>query len=211
MSDVESQDKLKIQKAPIWAPVCIKLLQGPIYRTNNADQLWSCLQAWQSDIDQYFSMIGLHVFVAPADGYAYLEQKKANEEENELPKLIQSRQLTVQDSLLCVLFREALDQFDTSQNQSENLILTTTEIKSRLDTFFPGKKDQTKVYRRLDESLNRLCDLTFIKEIKTSNTFERTFEIRRILKSKIDADFILEFRDKLNSILKDGEIEQYDL
>lgn len=195
----------------MWAAVCVKLLQGPVYRTENNDQTWAILQAWQSEIDKYFWTIGLHVFVENADGYAFLEQRELGEEEDTLPKLITERPLTVQDSLLCVLFREALDQFDTSQNQSENLIMTTSEIKDRLDTFFPEKKDQTKVYRRLDESLNRLRDLSFIREIETTNSFDRTFEIRRILKAKINADFIMDFRDKLKAILDEGDEGKYDL
>lgn len=199
------------QKSPVWASVCVKLLQGPIYRQSNNDPTWALLTAWQGDIDRYFGVIGLHVFVDQADGYAFLEQRELLEEEETIPKLITERPLTVQDSLLCVLFREALDQFDTSQNQSENLLLTTSEIKDRLDTFFPEKKDQTRVFRRLDESLNRLRDLSFIREIESSNTFDRTFEIRRIIKAKIDADFITAFRDKLKAILEEDEGEKYDL
>ena len=200
-----------LSKSPVWAAVCVKLLQGPVYRTGNNDQTWVILQAWQSEIDKYFWTLGLHVFGENADGYAFLEQRELSEEEDALPKLITERPLTVQDSLLCVLFREALDQFDTSQNQSENLIMTTSEIKDRLDTFFPEKKDQTKVYRRLDESLNRLRDLSFIREIETTNSFDRTFEIRRILKAKINADFIMDFRDKLKAILDEGDEGKYDL
>lgn len=131
-------------KAPVWAGVCVKLLQGPIYRSGNNDTTWSLLEAWQGEIDRYFWTLGLHVFVENADGYAFLEQRELGEEEETIPKLIQERPLTVQDSLLCVLFREALDQFDTSQNQSENLFLTTSEIKDRLDTFFPEKKRPDK-------------------------------------------------------------------
>ena len=199
------------QKSPVWASVCVKLLQGPLYRQSNNDPAWALLCAWQGEIDRYFGVIGLHVFVDQADGYAFLEQRELLEEEETIPKLITERPLTVQDSLLCVLFREALDQFDTSQNQSENLLLTTSDIKDRLDTFFPEKKDQTRVFRRLDESLNRLRDMSFIREIESSNTFDRTFEIRRIIKAKIDADFITAFRDKLKSILEEGEGERYDL
>ena len=199
------------EKSPVWASVCIKLLQGPVYRSSNSDQIWALLQAWQSEIDRYFAVIGLHVFVDNADGYAFLEQRECGEEEAALPKLITERPLTIQDSLLCVLFREALDQFDTSQNQSSNLLLTTSEIKDRLDTFFPEKKDQTKVYRRLDESLNRLRDLSFIREIESSNSFDRTFEIRRIIKAKINADFISDFRNKLKGILEEDEMQKYDL
>lgn len=200
-------------KSPPWAPVCIKLLQNPLYRTDNNDATWSLLQTWQSDIDRYFFTIGLHVFVDFADGYAFLEQCEFDEEEEPLPKLIAERPLTIQDSLLCVLFREALDQFDTSQNQSVNLVMTTSEIKDRLDTFFTEKKDQTKVFKKLDESLNRLKELTFIKEIDagSSHQIDRTFEIRRILKAKVNAEFISEFRDKLKSVLEKGELEKYEL
>lgn len=188
-------------KAPVWAAVCIKLLQGPVYRTNNADPAWATLQAWQSEIDRYFWTIGLHVFVDAADGYAFLEQREMGEEEEPLPRLIQERQLTMQDSLLCVLFREALDQFDSSQDQSENLLLSRSEIEERMSSFFPEKKDQTKSLRKLDESLNRLCALSFIREIESTSSFDRTFEVRRIIKAKINAEFITEFRDKLSKIL----------
>ncbi len=202
-----------ISKSPVWATVCIKLLQSPIYRMDSNDAIWSLLQTWQSDIDRYFYTIGLHVFVDFADGYAFLEQRDMGEEEDSLPKLIIERPLTIQDSLLCVLFREALDQFDTSQNQSVNLVMTRSEIKDRLDTFFAEKKDQTKVFKRLDESLNRLKELTFIKEIETSSSsqIDRTFEIRRILKAKVNAEFISEFREKLKTVLDEGEVEKYDL
>ncbi len=202
-----------ISKSPVWATVCIKLLQSPIYRMDSNDAIWSLLQTWQSDIDRYFYTIGLHVFVDFADGYAFLEQRDMGEEEDSLPKLIIERPLTIQDSLLCVLFREALDQFDTSQNQSVNLVMTRSEIKDRLDIFFAEKKDQTKVFKRLDESLNRLKELTFIKEIETSSSsqIDRTFEIRRILKAKVNAEFISEFREKLKTVLDEGEVEKYDL
>ena len=197
-------------KAPKWAAVCVKLLQGPVYRTNNADPTWATLQAWQSEIDRYFWTIGLHVYVDAADGYAFLEQREMGEEEEPLPKLIKEHPLTLQDSLLCVLFREALDQFDSSQDQSENLILTTSEIQERLDSFYPEKKDQIKARRHLDESLNRLCDLLFIREIKDSGSIERKFEIRRILKAKIHAEFITEFRNKLKGILGKEDSDAQD-
>ena len=61
------------------------------------------------------------------------------------------------------------------------------------------------------KSLNRLRDLSFIREIESSNSFDRTFEIRRILKAKINADFISDFRNKLKGILEEDEMQKYDL
>ena len=43
-----------LNKSPVWAAVCVKLLQGPLYRTGNADSTWATLKAWQSEIDRYF-------------------------------------------------------------------------------------------------------------------------------------------------------------
>ena len=191
---------------PVWAPVCIKLLQGPVYRTNNNDALWKLLQSWQSDIDAYFAVIGLHVFVENADGYAFLEQKEYDDEENPLPKLITERPLSLMDSLLCVLFREALDQFDSSQNQSAMLVLKESDIMDRLGTFLTRKKDETALYRKLEASLARLQELSFIRELGTDvqNRIEREFEIRRIIRGKVDSRFLVEFRDRLKDVLEEG-------
>lgn len=210
-----------MEKIQPWATVCIKLLQGPIYANNNNDPLWTLLDTWQSDIQRYFAVIGLKVVIDNSDGYAFLSQiDSPDDEENNsfsdetnysvLPKLIKEYPLSPNLSLLCVILREALDQFDASENQSVALVMKQSEIRDRLSSFIPETSDQSKVQAKLDSYLTRLCELTFLRELteEQTQTFpgeikDRTFEVRRIIRSKINAEFMEEFKNKLQELTKD--------
>lgn len=195
-------------EVPEWAAVCVKLLQGPLYRFGPNDQTWALLEMNQGEISKYFAVIGVKVVIENADGYAYLSQKETN-----LPKLIKEYPLSPELSFLCVILREALDQFDSSENVSSMLVMKESEIRDRIATFFPDseKSDQTKMYRKLDEYLNRLIELSFIREINADSSQnlnanenrEREFEIRRILRSKVNAKFLEEFKNRLTEITED--------
>jgi len=203
---------------PAWASICVKLLQGPIYK-DYSTTTWNTLTSWTSDIQNYFATIGLVVYVDQSDGYAFLKQAdddsidSGNSTEDEitqdtissdLPHLIRKIPLTPEVSLLCVLLREALDQFDTSQNQSSICVLKESDIKERLSVFIKEKADQIKYYKNLDIYLNQLISLSFLKELNlqtqkatSSQNVDREFEVRRIIRAKINVDFIEEFKRKL--------------
>lgn len=217
---------------PEWGAVCVKLLQGPIYRANSQDSLWNLLRRNLSDINEYFSKIGVFVFIDDSDGYAFLKQISGTDEDDssfessgetdeqdsaqkqelpdedakrlaKLPRLIKKYSLSMELSLLCVILREALDQFDTSEDTSSMLVMKENDIKERLITFLPEKSDQTKVYAKMDEYLNRLVELTFLREIKKDESLdfkhEREFEVRRIIRAKVNAEFLEEFKRKLEN------------
>ena len=182
---------------PIWANVCVKLLQGPLYRTNANDKNWNTLTAYESKIQEYFYTIGLHVVIEKSDGYAFLSQLADEDSNDSLPHLIKKIPLTPEISLLCVLLREALDSFDSSQSDSSVLVLSENEIKDMLSVFLKEKTDQTKFYSKLDGYLMQLVNLSFLRELNKDDTFvksntailEREFEVRRIIRAKIDTEF----------------------
>lgn len=203
-------------KSPEWAAVCVKLLQGPLYRNGSGDATWALLDAWQSDISRYFDVIGVKVVIENADGYAYLAQKESGADESSkqnLPKLIKEYSLSPEISFLCVILREALDQFDSSENISSMLVMKESEIRDRIATFLPesSKSDQTKMYRKLDEYLNRLVELTFLREIESpsseikneNSVRDREFEVRRIIRSKVNAEFLEDFKKRLSQITQE--------
>ncbi|MBP3365904.1 MAG: DUF4194 domain-containing protein [Treponema sp.] len=220
-------EKIKI---PEWGAVCVKLLQGPVYRTNAQDSFWNLLKMYLSDINDYFSKIGVCVFVDESDGYAFLRQIVSSQEsdfpdedfvENEnketgplsdetekrlanFPHLIKNYPLSIELSLLCVILRETLDQFDSSEDSSSMLVMKESEIKEKLMIFLPETSDQTKMYSKIDEYLNKLAELTFLREIKKNETsagrYDREFEVRRIIRAKINAEFLEEFKRKLEKI-----------
>lgn len=194
-----------------WAASCIRLLQGPLYETDG--QAWKDLLVWQSRVSEYFAAIGLTLFVDTAEGYAFLTQ---DEDENGetvggLPRLIRKIPLTFEMSLLCVILREAIEQFDSSQNESRLLVMRATEIKELVSVYLKEKSDQTRLYRDLDRYLNQAVELTFLRELKNdrptaaarngADSSDREFEVRRILRAKIDTQFLEDFKRQMETYL----------
>jgi hypothetical protein len=188
-----------------WAAVCIKLLQGALYE-NEETETWKLLQQYQREIAAYFEQIGISLFIEPVDGYAFLEQKETEEGDSKSVKLIRHYPLTFELSLLCVLLREALEQFDVSQNTSSMLVLKASEIRGMLSIYFKEKTDQTKLYKELNRYLNQAVDIGFLKNLndkdlsKTGDTdTDPAYEVRRIVRAKVSVDFLAEFKERLQN------------
>lgn len=205
------------ESSPPWAPVCIKLLQGPLYRANAKDIYWDLLISHESHIQSYFATLGVSVLVDKSDGYAFLSQIDDEQiDSNSLPKLIRRIPLTPEISLLCVLLREALDSFDSAQSDSSVLVMTAHEIKDLLALYIKEQSDQTKFITKLDSYLTQLVGFTFLKELTPENGgvisgLERIFEVRRIIRAKIDAEFLEEFKRKLSEEAEKIETEQEEV
>ena len=219
MTDFDDATPEGTQSSPSWGGVCVKLLQGPLYRTGVDDVNWKTLTTWLSEINNYFEKIGLIVLVNQGDGYAYLSQLddfKAREAMNgfedvddedmhkdsegeKIPRLIKKMPMTVELSMLCVLLREALDRAEG--DDSSELVLKESEIKDMIVPYLKTMSDQTKIMKRLDEYISQLIKLTFIREINENENAaagkEREFEIRRIIKSRISPTFLEEFKKRL--------------
>lgn len=190
----------------VWAAPCIKLLQGPLYENEGDSDSWRLLIQYQGEISSFFDQIGISVFIEPAEGYAFLEQKEDEEGAPESVRLIRRYPLSFEMSILCVLLREALEQFDISQNDSSILVLPESEIRSMLLVYFKEKTDQTKLYNELTKYLNQAVDLGFLKELHQEQSgkigddlIDRKFEVRRILRAKITTEFLSEFKKRLEN------------
>ena len=188
--------------AVAWANACIKLLQGIVY---DDDPCWNTLSNNIREITDFFETIGVQVFIDQNDGYAFLKQIDNDETDagSETIRLIRRHPLSFELSLLCVLLREELEKFDSSQHDSAILVLSESEIRSMLSVYFKEKADQTKLYRELTKYLNQAAELSFLKELKensgsTDIPIDRKFEVRRILRAVIDIDFLSEFKKRLD-------------
>lgn len=188
--------------AVAWANACIKLLQGIVY---DDDPCWNMLSNNIREITDFFETIGVQVFIDQNDGYAFLKQIDNDETDagSETIRLIRRYPLSFELSLLCVLLREELEKFDSSQHDSAILVLSESEIRSMLSVYFKEKADQTKLYRELTKYLNQAAELSFLKELKensgsTDIPIDRKFEVRRILRAVIDIDFLSEFKKRLD-------------
>jgi Domain of unknown function (DUF4194) len=175
-----------------YAPVILKLLQGAIY---SDDPHWDRLQSYLSPIKKYFADIGLQVQNYEPEGFAYLSQPDPNpEDEREvLPRLTFRRQLSFKVTVLCVLLREELRQFDAS-DATGKLFLSIEKFWELLQPYLSTGNNEEKFRKEVDELLSQVVNLGFLKS-PTGQAID--YEVRPILKAKIDAEMLEQLKQKL--------------
>lgn len=180
-----------------YAPVVLKLLQNPLFSDEAA--AWNLLLTYLTPVQEYFARIGLEVRVHEEDGFAYLHQPALEDEEGQsiaLPRLTRRDRLTYHTTLLCVILREWLDQFESTHLDAGKCVITDDQMREQLIPFLPARTDERAVQRRMDSAIERLIELGFLKRLP--NTERPTyFEVRRILKARIDAEKLAEIKEKL--------------
>ena len=148
-------------------------------------------------IREYFNVIGLDLIINEADGYAYVRQKEIPEEFGEgIPVLMSRRQLSYPVTLLSVLIRKRLLEFELSGNESR-LVLSIEDIKEMTrifqDTITTNEKKQTDAIAR---NVNKLIDYGFLIPLKNE---EGKYEVSKILSAYITIDKLNEIYEKLKT------------
>jgi hypothetical protein len=179
--------------------VLIALLQGVLYR-DGASAQWHALLELQSRVRDHAATIGLELMLDEAEGYACLRQRPAVPGEAALPRLVQRRQLTYPVSLILALLRKKLAELDAGGGETR-LVVTRDQIAEQLDLFLPDSGNQARLRDRLDTHLNKVVELGFITRVRGQ---ENQFEVRRILKAFVDAQWLGEFEQRLAQYLEHG-------
>lgn len=179
--------------------VLIHLLKGLIER-DASPELWQALGANQSHVRDYFGRIGLELVLSEVDGYAYLTQLPAREGEPELPRLLVRRPLSYRLSLLLALLRKRLAEHDANGGDAR-LVLTTAEITDLVRLFQPDTANEAKFDDRISQDISRTVDLGFLKPLKGHAD---SFEVRRILRSFVDAQWLNELHERLAAYAAHG-------
>ena len=177
-----------------YAPLILKLLQGVVYYD---DKQWEQLISYVAPIQRHFAEIGLQLHLDEAEGYAYLTQPDDEESETKLPRLVRRIPLTYDATLLCVLLRESLQQFDAHSPDEARHVLSRAQIQEMMQIFFAEQTDMTRLERRIDSAIRQVEKVSFLK--KLNNEDEELYEVRRIIKAKISADTLAEIREQLKT------------
>lgn len=177
---------------PPYAAAIIKLLKGVIYSN---DPHWNLLQTYLIPIREYFYKIGLEVRNFEADGFAYLTQPEADPEDKlePLPRLISRRSLSFFLTILCVLLREELRQFDASEATGQSVI-NIEKIRDLLQPYLPDSNNEEKFRREVKKLVDKAQELGFLRQLSGQDD---KYEIRAILKAKIDAEALTNLKQKL--------------
>jgi hypothetical protein len=174
------------------AAVLIALFKGVLYHDQSPEQ-WHALQQLQPRVRDQVSLFGLELVVDEAEGYAYLRQRPAAEGDQELPRLVQRRQLGFGVSLLLALLRKKLAEHDAGGGDPR-LILSRDEIVDLMQLFLPDSTNEAKLVDRIDAHINRVIELGFLRRLRGQDD---RFEVRRILKAFVDAQWLSQLEQKL--------------
>jgi hypothetical protein len=178
--------------------VSVSLLKGVIYR-EDSPSLWNSLFTLQARVRDYMSVLGLELILDEAEGYAFLRSRTVDEAAPSLPRLIARRPLSFPVSLLLALLRKKLAEFDAGAGETR-LVLARDEMVELVRVFLPASNNEAKLFDQVDAHLNKIVDLGFLRRLKlpaSQAAQPAMFEVRRILKAFVDAQWLADFDTRL--------------
>ncbi|MDJ0312686.1 DUF4194 domain-containing protein [Arthrobacter sp. H35-D1] len=179
-------------RTPDGLPLVVtKLFKGVVYREGD-EKLWQRLMELSAQARDYVAVLGLELVLDDSEGYAFLRSHP--DADTELPRLIPRRQLTFHVSLLLALLRARLAEFD-QQNSETRLIMTTEQIADMVSVFLPESSNEARVLDQLSSNIKKVTELGFLRKLRGQ---EQTYEVARILKAYVDAQWLEEFDARLS-------------
>lgn len=176
------------------ATAIVKLMQGVVYRESHEDA-WRTLERHEAQVQDHFAMIDVRVVLDPIEGYAYLKTAPADEGEDALPRLVKRRALTYPVSLLLLLMRKRLVEFEAGGGEGK-LVLEREQILEMLRLFLADSTNEARVLQQVDQTISQVEKLGFLRELR-SQRGAGSFEVRRILKAYVDTETMADFAAKL--------------
>lgn len=183
--------------------VVVSLMKGIADRENDP-VLWQSLTSIQARVRDYVACLGLDLVLDEAEGYAYLRQRPAEEGAPEIPRLVPRRQLGYQVSLMLALLRKKLAEFDATSGEPR-LILGRNDIVEMMRLFFPDSANQVRLNDRIGANINHVVDMGFLRRLRGTDD---KFEVRRILKAFVDAQWLADFDRRLAAYRSHSSSEQ---
>ncbi len=181
--------------------VVTKLFKGVLYRDSD-EKLWQRLMELAAQTRDYVGVLGLELVLDDSEGYAFL--RSSPDADPELPRLIPRRQLTFHVSLLLALLRARLAEFD-QHNSETRLIMTAGQIGDMVSVFLPESSNEARVLDQLATNIKKVVELGFLRKLRGQ---DQSYEVARILKAYVDAQWLEEFDARLadyKATLEGGE------
>ncbi len=174
--------------------VLIPLLKGVTYRDDDAAH-WGALMQLQGRVRDHVAVLGLELMLDEAEGYAFLRSRTVLEDDPaaKLPRLVARRPLSFPVSLLLALLRKKLAEFDAGGGDTR-LILSREQVAELLRVFMPEGSNEARLIDQVDTQLNKVVELGFMRRLRGQDGM---FEVQRILKAYVDAQWLGEFDARL--------------
>jgi Domain of unknown function (DUF4194) len=198
---MEEEQQAAVAADADLSTLAITLLKGVIYREAD-ERLWSGLLNLQGRVRDYVVVLGLELVLDEAEGYAFLRSRPAEAGEDaadaaapRLPRLVARRPLSFPVSLLLALFRKKLAEFDAGGGETR-LVLSRDDIVELVRVFLPDSTNEARLIDQIETHVNKIVELGFLRRLKGASG-PGGFEVRRILKAFVDAQWLAEFDARL--------------
>lgn len=181
-----------------YSKAIVKLLKGSIQRTSN---VWEDVVNYQTEIQDYISQIGLELIVKKEEGFAFVKQFE--DSEGNTLGLITRRQIGFEISIVLVVLRQSLEEFDSNPTQYQvfEKFITDSEIKDEVELFLPEKFNRVRFIKELDGYIKKIVEYGYLSEVNRKEN-ETKYQIQRIIKEKVTLDILQEFKTKLQGYVE---------
>lgn len=181
-----------------YSKAIVKLLKSTVERNS---PIWDDIVHYQLEIQDYISQIGLELIVKKDEGFAFVKQFE--DSEGNTLGLIVRRQIGFETSIILVVLRQSLEEFDSNptQFQVSEKFITDSEIKEELELFLQEGYNRLRFVKDLDKYIRNVVDLGYLKEVRKKDN-ETKYQIHRIIKEKITLDILQEFKTKLQEYVE---------
>lgn len=204
--DLQDIDTAEAANAPAPAvpelsQLLVHLLKGVLYRDDD-EKLWASLLRLQARVREQAVVLLLDLVLDEAEGYAYLKSRPDPDESDaapRLPRLIARRPLSYPVSLMLALLRKRLAEFDAGGGDTR-LVLSREEIAELMRVFLPDGSNEARLIDQVDATISKVVDLGFLRKLKPAAGSAQDrghYEVRRILKAFVDAQWLAEFDARL--------------
>ncbi|GAB3614250.1 DUF4194 domain-containing protein [Humibacter ginsengisoli] len=176
------------------AEAIIILMREVVYRESH-EPVWRTLEHHRAAVGDHFARIGIDVIVDDTEGYAYLRIREPEDGEEPLPRLVRRRSLTYNVSLLLVLLRGRMVEFEAGGDDGK-LVLTRDQLVDMLRVFQASSTNEARIVDQADRTIAQAAELGFLRELRGQ---PGAWEVRRILKSYVDAQTLADFSARLTA------------
>ncbi|MBB5016713.1 DUF4194 domain-containing protein [Rehaibacterium terrae] len=188
---------------PELSQLMVQLLKGVLYREDD-EHLWASLMRLQARVREQAAVLLLDLVLDEAEGHAFLKSRPDPDESDgapRLPRLVARRPLSYPVSLMLALLRKRLAEFDAGGGDTR-LVLSREDIAELMRVFLPEGTNEARLVDQVDATITKVVELGFLRRLKPAagSTQNRGhYEVRRILKAFVDAQWLADFDARLET------------
>lgn len=188
---------------PELSKLMVYLLKGVLYRDDD-EPLWASLLRLQARVREQAAVLLLDLVLDEAEGYAFLKGRPDPDESDgapRLPRLVARRPLSYPVSLMLALLRKRMAEFDAGGGDTR-LVLTREDIAELMRVFLPDGSNEARLIDQVDATIGKAVELGFLRRLKPAAGSAQNrghYEVRRILKAYVDAQWLAEFDARLEA------------